>query len=188
MPIFKKIWVKVEASDHEDGRLPYDVRVENVIADFQSEVRAFYGHFDLLDVGDVPLEIMRYWSVERVKIIGRAPQKKLPDRPEGEVDMEDETSEPEQGDEEELRRCYCNRPGVKELERRIKRWNVTNMSDPDSRQRHDLARAMSLATPGLDNNHWRISLTLREEYEGAGRSAKRLVVREEIWVGVQIGW
>jgi len=183
-PVFKEVWVKVGFAEHEHE---YDVRVESIIADFQGVVRAHYGRFDLLSVDDVPVEVTRHWSVERVKIMGRAPRKRLHDQSDGVVEDGDDASGQDEVDEEDFPRCYRFTPGVKELERRTKRWVIMDMAAPESRQRENLARAMRHALPAPDDDQWRISRKVREEYEAAGKTAKGLVIREEIWVGMRMG-
>ena len=180
-PVFKEVRMKVGFPEYEHD---YDVRVESIIADFQRVVRAHYGHHDLVIVCDEPIEATRYWSVERVKIMGRAPRKRLHNQSDGVVEGEDDTSGQDEMDEEELPRCYRYTPGVKELERRIKRWKIDDMPAPESRQWEDLARAMRHALPASDNDQWRMSRKTREEYEAAGKNPKGLVVREEIWVSM----
>lgn len=190
-PIFKSIWMKVDFFSCNYDYSPYDVWLEHIIAHFRRLVRTFYGHFELLGTDDVPGDMGRRWLVERLNIIGQLPSTKVTHGPGGEelsiMDSDDENDEEDEQGERRILRGYCGRPGVKELERRSKRWNVTNISDPDSRQRQDLASAMRRAQPSPDYDHWRISRSLRQDYEAAGKCAKRLVVREETWVGVHMG-
>jgi len=192
-PVFKEIRLKVDFYNPQRGFDSYDIHLENVINEFQRVLRKFYGHFELLDSGDAPARMERYWTVDRVKITGRLPGARRYRRPAGEehsstgTDDESGAEDEQDGDEEETVLCYCERPGVRELERRTKSWNVTNMADPDSGQGQDVARAMRHVRPAPDDNQWRISRTLRADYEAAGKSWKRVVVREEIWVGVRMG-
>ncbi|KAK5092513.1 hypothetical protein LTR70_001907 [Exophiala xenobiotica] len=188
-PVFKAIWKKVEMS-HSFGAWSTEAETMKVIADIQDVIRTFYGRLDLLTAHEVPMETMRHWSVERVKVIGRLPARNPHQSPETEEHSlminGDEDDQADEQDDPAMLHGYQTRTGVKELERRSKRWDV-NMSDPHSRQRHDLIRAMSHTHLPSDDDQWRVSRSLRGDYKEAGKSAKRLVVREEVWVGMRTG-
>lgn len=189
-PVFRDIWAKVDIS-HSIAARSTEAETMKVIEDFQDVIRTFYGRLDLLTAHEVPMETMRHWSVERVKVIGRLPAKNPHPRPETEEHpltlTDDEDDQADEQDDEAMLHNYQTRTGVKELERRSKRWDVTNMSDPDSRQRHDLTRAMNHTHLPTDDDQWRVSRSLRGDFKTAGKSSKRVVVREEVWVGVRMG-
>lgn len=99
----------------------------------------------------------------------------------------DEDGDIDEQEDEAMSHHYQPTSGVKELERRTKRWDITNISYSDSWQRDNVENAMHFTHEPTADDQWTLSRSLRQEYESEGKRAVRLVVREEVWVGMRRG-
>lgn len=193
--------------------------VERLIDELKLLIGRIYGNGSFWDGFDEDGNRVRIWWVERVRIVGRVPQKAEKrkafdpiangtqqeehemDFTEGQdendnladddVDDDDEDEDEDQEDDNDdledqiwfASRRYKPMSGVREIERLTSRFDVSN---PERVEMERLRHVLRHLVPAMEEGEWRKSRMLERELAQRGKSTKRVVCREEVWIGVNM--